>query len=53
MKFVKAFRGARRGEVFPTDFKAGDECPPELLDAAKAAGAVEEQKPAPKSKAAG
>lgn len=40
MKFIKNFRGARKGEAFPTDFKAGQDCPPEMLAAARAAGAV-------------
>lgn len=52
MKFIKSFRGARRGEVFPTDFKAGEECPDELIAAAKALGAVEVEKSAPKTKMA-
>ncbi|MCP8894292.1 hypothetical protein KYK29_05070 [Shinella daejeonensis] len=42
MKFTKPFRGARRGEAFPTDFKIGDDCPPELLAAARAIGAIED-----------
>ena len=40
MKFSKAFTGVKAGDVYPTEFKAGDECPPELLDAAKELGAV-------------
>lgn len=40
MKFIKPFRGARRGEAFPTDFKAGEDCPPELERAARELGAL-------------
>lgn len=36
MKFTKPFSGVKAGEIYPTDFAAGDECPPELLEAAKA-----------------
>ncbi len=35
MRLTKAFKGCRAGEVHPTQFKAGDECPPELEHAAK------------------
>lgn len=41
MKFSKPFRGVKNGEIYPTQFQAGDECPQELLDAAKSVGAVE------------
>ncbi len=40
MKFIKPFSGAKAGDIYPTQFEVGDECPPELLDAAKAVGAV-------------
>lgn len=40
MKFIKSFKGCRKGEVFPTDFKPGEECPKELEFAAKEAGAI-------------
>ncbi|MFZ5745271.1 MAG: hypothetical protein ACOY7T_12415 [Pseudomonadota bacterium] len=36
MKFIKRFLGVKAGDVYPTMFEAGDECPPELLEAAKA-----------------
>jgi len=39
-KFIKAFRGVRKGEIYPTQFKAGDDCPAELERAAKAVGAL-------------
>lgn len=41
MKFSKEFRGVRAGEIYPTTFKPGDECPSELLDAAISEGAVQ------------
>lgn len=41
MKFSKPFYGVKDGEIYPTQFQAGDECPEELLDAAKEVGAVE------------
>ncbi len=46
MKFTKPFAGVKAGEIYPTQFNAGDECPPELLEAAKAEGAVAVAKPA-------
>ncbi|WP_207458648.1 hypothetical protein [Azospirillum sp. SYSU D00513] len=50
MKFIKPFRGVKAGEIYPTEFKPGDTCPDELAGAAEALGALEEAKPAPKSK---
>lgn len=51
MKFTKPFLGVKAGEVYPTEFKPGDECPPELQDAAKSVGAVEgKAAPAPAAK---
>lgn len=40
MKFIKSFYGCKNGEIYPTKFSAGDECPDELLKAAKSVGAV-------------
>lgn len=40
MKFIKPFYGCKAGEIYPTRFQVGDACPAELLDAAKADGAV-------------
>ena len=40
MIFSEQFLGVRDGEIYPTTFEPGDECPPELLDAAKEVGAV-------------
>lgn len=43
MKVIKEFDGVPDGEIYPVTYKVGDECPPELLDAAKSLGAVEEK----------
>lgn len=55
MKFTAEFKGVRAGDVYPTEFKPGDECPPDLEDAAKACGAVEVKaaKKVPENKASG
>lgn len=45
MKFTKEFRGVRAGEIYPDTFQPGDECPPELLDAAISEGVVEQAAP--------
>lgn len=50
MKFIKPFYGVKNGEIYPTQFQAGDECPDELLDAAKESGAVEVKVVARKAK---
>lgn len=39
-KFTKPFYGVPDGEIYPVQYEKGDEIPPELLDAAKEAGAV-------------
>jgi hypothetical protein len=44
MKFTKPFYGVRAGEVYPTQFKAGEECPVELESSAVALGALEDDK---------
>ncbi|OQC19041.1 MAG: hypothetical protein BWX69_03053 [Planctomycetes bacterium ADurb.Bin069] len=47
-KFRKAFAGVPAGEIYPVEYAKGEECPPELLDAAIAVGAVKAPKaPAP------
>jgi hypothetical protein len=47
MKFIKAFRGVPEGEIYPKQFEAGDECPPELEAGANELGALEgAEKPA-------
>jgi hypothetical protein len=49
---IKPFKGVKNGEIYPTEFQVGDECPEELEDGARAVGALEsaeEKKPtAPK-----
>lgn len=51
MKIIKPFLGVKVGEVYPTQFVPGDECPPELLKAAAELGAIK-AKPAPAAKRA-
>lgn len=41
MKFARDFSGVRSGDIYPTAFAPGDECPPELAGAALDAGALE------------
>ncbi|OPZ42160.1 MAG: hypothetical protein BWY94_02204 [Actinobacteria bacterium ADurb.BinA094] len=45
-KFRRAFAGVPAGEIYPVEYAKGDECPPELLDAAIELGAVKAPKPA-------
>lgn len=53
MKATKEFKGVKDGEIYPTEFKPGDEIPPELEAAAVEVGAVEQKKaPAGAGKAA-
>lgn len=42
MHFIKPFYGCRDGEIYPTQFAVGEECPPELESAAIECGVVEE-----------
>lgn len=44
MKFIKPFKGVKSGDIYPTDFAKGDECPPELEGAALQCGAVAKPK---------
>lgn len=44
MKFTKSFIGATGGSPYPRTFYVGDECPEDLLDAAKSVGAIEQNK---------
>ncbi len=39
--FTKPFRGVKAGEIYPTDFNVGDECPAELAAGAKSVGAID------------
>ena len=41
MKFSKPFLGVKNGDVYPTEFRPGDECPAELIEAATELGALE------------
>lgn len=41
MKFSQEFTGVIDGEIYPRVFAPGEDCPPELLDAAKSVGALE------------
>lgn len=45
--FAQPFSGVRDREVYPTDFPAGDVCPPELVEAAESLGALEPVEPEP------
>lgn len=44
MKFSKPFLGVKSGDVYPTEYAPGDDCPPELEDAARACGVLETPK---------
>ncbi|VVE78176.1 HeH/LEM domain-containing protein [Pandoraea sputorum] len=46
-KLIKAFLGVLDGEIYPTTFEAGDECPPELEAGARASGALGDESLAP------
>lgn len=52
MKLSKAISGVVDGEVYPRTFAPGDDCPPELENAAREAGALENKaaKKAPEKK---
>lgn len=44
MKFAKHFFGVPAGEIYPVLYAPGDECPPELQEAALSTGALAEVK---------
>ncbi|CUB01271.1 hypothetical protein [Comamonas thiooxydans] len=44
MKATKPFKGVKDGDIYPTEFKAGDEIPPELEAAAIELGAADAKK---------
>jgi hypothetical protein len=46
MQFVHPFLGVPDGEIYPVQYQAGDECPPELEAAASELGAFDESGPA-------
>jgi hypothetical protein len=39
-KFIKPFRGVPEGQIYPIQFAAGDDCPPELEAGALSVGAL-------------
>lgn len=47
MKFKAPFLGVPNGEIYPVEYKAGDQCPPELQEAAESVGALETKAKAP------
>lgn len=47
MKLNAEFQGAPNGEIYPITYAAGDECPPELEDAARSLGVLDEPVPVP------
>lgn len=51
MKFIKPFKGCKQGDLYPTQFVEGDECPQELEHAAVDAGVVAVEKSTRKTKA--
>lgn len=50
-KFLKAFRGVKDGDIYPTDFEAGEDCPPELEAGAESLDALAPTKAAKPEKA--
>ena len=44
MKAIKAFKGVKDGDIYPTEFAPGDEIPPELEAAAIELGAADAKK---------
>jgi hypothetical protein len=40
-KFAKEWRGVKAQEIYPTEFAPGDDCPPELIEAAQECGVLE------------
>lgn len=43
-KFIKPFSGATGGDPFPKQFKVGEQCPDDLIEAAVDQGVVEDSK---------
>jgi hypothetical protein len=50
MKLTKAFMCVLPGEIYPAELAAGEECPPEYEDSARAQGCLPKGKPAPAAK---
>lgn len=42
MEFIIDFQGVKPGDIYPTYYIAGQECPPELEEMALEIGAVEQ-----------
>lgn len=49
-KFAKDWRGVKAQEIYPTDFAPGDECPPELQEAARDCGVLADYAPKGRAK---
>ena len=49
MKLTKAIYGAAAGEIYPRWFEAGEDCPENLMPAARELGALAEVKAAKKA----
>ena len=47
--FLKPFKGIVSGDRYARDFFAGEECPENLIDEARMAGAIEAPKPKEKT----
>lgn len=43
-KLIKAFRGVPNGALYPVEYEKGDECPPELEEAARELGCLAAKK---------
>ena len=41
-KFKDKFFGVRDGKIYPETVEPGDDCPPELIEAADSVGALQE-----------
>jgi len=46
MKLAKDFECVPAGEIYPRVIPAGEECPEELIDAARSLGLLADEKPA-------
>lgn len=47
MKLNAEFQGVPNGEIYPITYAPGDECPPELEDAARSLGVLDESESEP------
>jgi hypothetical protein len=50
-RLTKPLLGVAHGEIYPRWYQAGDECPPELEQAAREIGALDDAAPARKPRA--